>query len=54
MIALIENMAASPQWAQACSKANWTPITLVGDAYKAYLETEFVRIEAILKELGLA
>ncbi len=38
MIALIEKMAASPQWAEACSKANWTPITLLGDAYKAYLD----------------
>jgi putative tricarboxylic transport membrane protein len=54
MIALIEKMAASPQWAEACNKANWSRITLVGDAYKAYLETEFARIETILKEIGLA
>jgi putative tricarboxylic transport membrane protein len=54
MIALIDKMAASPQWSEACARANWTPITLVGDAYKVFLESEIARIEAILKELGLA
>ena len=28
MIALIERMAATPQWAEACKKRDWTPITL--------------------------
>jgi hypothetical protein len=32
----------------------WTQITLLGDEYKAFLESETVRIEGILKELGLA
>ena len=54
MIALIEKMAASPQWAEACAKANWTRITLLGDAYKAFLDDEMARIEGVLKELGLA
>jgi putative tricarboxylic transport membrane protein len=54
MIALIEKMAASPQWAEACQKRDWTQITLLGDDYKAFLETETARIEGILKELGLA
>jgi putative tricarboxylic transport membrane protein len=54
MIELIERMAGSPQWAEACQKRDWTQITLTGDAYKAYIESETTRIEAILKELGLA
>jgi putative tricarboxylic transport membrane protein len=54
MIALIEKMAASPQWAEACKARGWTQITLVGDAYKTFLEAETARIEGILKELGLA
>jgi putative tricarboxylic transport membrane protein len=54
MVTLVEKMAASPQWAEQCKKRDWTQITLVGDAYKAYLETETARIEGILKDLGLA
>ena len=47
-------MAATPQWAEACRARDWTPILLTGDDYKAFLDTEIVRIEGILKELGLA
>src|SRR6478735_4577213 len=54
MIALIEKMTATPQWAEACKTRDWTPIALFGDEYKAFLETETARIESILKELGLA
>ena len=35
MVALMEKMAATPQWAEACKTRDWTPITLFGDAYKA-------------------
>jgi tripartite-type tricarboxylate transporter receptor subunit TctC len=34
--------------------AGVTQITLLGDDFKAFLETETARIEGILKELGLA
>jgi len=54
MIALMERMTATPQWAEACKMREWTPITLLGDDYKAFLEGETARIEGILKELGLA
>jgi putative tricarboxylic transport membrane protein len=54
MIALMEKMAASPQWAEACKTRDWTQITLLGDQYKAFLEAETARIEGILRELGLA
>ena len=54
MIALMEKMTATAQWAEACKMRDWTPIALFGDEYKAFLETETARIESILKEIGLA
>jgi putative tricarboxylic transport membrane protein len=54
MIALMEKMTATPQWAEACKMHDWTQITLLGDDYKSFLEVETARIEGILKELGLA
>ena len=54
MIALMEKMTATPQWAEACKTRDWTQITLLGNDFKAFLETETARIESILKELGLA
>ena len=54
MSALVEKMAASPQWKEECEKRDWIQITMMGDAYKAYIESEFARIGDILKDLGLA
>ena len=54
MIALVEKMTASPQWAEECRKRDWTPITLTGDKYKEFVQSEIVRITEILKDLGLA
>ena len=54
MIALMEKMTATPQWAEACKMRDWTQITLLGEDYKSFLEVETARIEGILKELGLA
>src|SRR5262245_862489 len=54
MITLMEKMTATPQWAEACKNRDWTPISLFGDEYKAFLDAESTRIEGILKELGLA
>jgi putative tricarboxylic transport membrane protein len=54
MIALMEKMAATPQWAEACKTRDWAQITLLGDDYKTFLEAETARIEGTLKELGLA
>jgi len=53
MISLIEKMAGTPQWVEACKNREWTMITLLGDQYKAFLDSETARIEGILKELGL-
>lgn len=53
MISLMQKMTASPEWDDACKKRDWTQITLTGDAYKTFLEAEVVRIEAVLKDLGI-
>src|SRR6187200_3311451 len=37
MIALMEKMTATPQWAEACKTREWTQITLLGDDFKAFL-----------------
>jgi putative tricarboxylic transport membrane protein len=53
MIALVEKMTATSQWAEACKTRDWTMITLAGDQYKTFLDAETTRIEGVLKELGL-
>ena len=53
MISLMDKMAASPEWVDACNKRGWTRITRTGDAYKTYIAAEIVRLEAILKDLGI-
>lgn len=54
MIAMVTKMAATPQWAEICKQRDWIQITLAGNGYKAFLESEVARIEGILKDLGLA
>lgn len=54
MISLVEKMAASKEWQDECKKRDWLPITLTGDAYGKYIGEEVIRIEGILKEIGLA
>ena len=47
-------MNASPAWNEQLKAKDWTGIFLAGDAYGKYIEQETVRIEGILKDLGLA
>ena len=54
MVTLVEKMANSPAWAEECKKRDWTPILLTGEAYRQFLDQETTRIEATLKDLGLA
>ena len=54
LIALIEKMAASPSWAEELKKRDWTPYLLTGEAYARFVEQDTARIEAILKDLGMA
>jgi putative tricarboxylic transport membrane protein len=54
MIDMVAAMTKTPEWKEACEKRDWTQITVLGDDYKAFIDKESARIEAILKELGLA
>ena len=54
MVALVDKMVASPSWAEECKNRNWTSIPLTGDAFATFLAEDTKRIEAILKDLGLA
>jgi putative tricarboxylic transport membrane protein len=47
-------MANSATWKDEVKKRDWTPILLTGDEFGKYIESETARIEAILKDLGLA
>ncbi|AZO52985.1 MULTISPECIES: tripartite tricarboxylate transporter substrate binding protein [unclassified Mesorhizobium] len=54
MITLVETMAKSDAWATECKNRNWTSILLTGDDYAKFVTEDSARIEAILKDLGLA
>jgi putative tricarboxylic transport membrane protein len=54
MIDLIEAMVKSAAWQEILAKQDWTNVLLTGDAFGAYVQEEFRRTEAVLKDLGLA
>ena len=41
-------------WQEILAKQDWANVLLTGDAFGAYLQEEFKRTEAVLKDLGLA
>ena len=51
---LIEAMVKSAAWQEIHAKQDWTNVLLTGDAFGAYVQEEFRRTEAVLKDLGLA
>jgi putative tricarboxylic transport membrane protein len=54
LIDLMTKMKDSAPWKDQLKTREWTDIFLAGDAYGKYLADEIARIEAILKDLGLA
>ena len=54
MIALMEATVKSPAWQDILKKQDWTDVMQTGEPFAQYVKAEFTRIEAILKELGLA
>jgi putative tricarboxylic transport membrane protein len=50
----MERMNASAKWKEECTKRDWTPTFLGGDAFGTYVTNEFTRLSGILKTLGLA
>lgn len=51
---VVEDMVKSKAWADMCETKGWASIPLVGPAYGDFVAAETNRIEAILKDLGLA
>lgn len=54
MIDLIEATVKSAAWQEILAKQDWANVLLTGDAFGAYVQEEFRRTEAVLKDLGLA
>jgi len=54
LIELVTKMRDSAPWQEQLKTREWTDVFLTGDAYAKYLDAEITRIEAILKDLGLA
>jgi putative tricarboxylic transport membrane protein len=54
MIDLIEATVKSAAWQEILAKQDWANVLLTGDAFGAYVQEEFKRTEAVLKDLGLA
>ncbi len=53
LIALVEQMRASPGWQETLARFGWQDFYLSGDEYGAFLAEERDRITAILTEFGL-
>ena len=47
-------MIKSASWKAETKKRDWTSIPLLGDAYAKFVDEEIARVEAILKDIGLA
>jgi len=54
MVALVTKMEESASWQTELKNRNWTSILLTGDDFAKFLTEDTARIEAILKDLGLA
>lgn len=49
-----DKLAKSAAWKAECEKRGWSNEYLAGDAFARFLEADVKRIEAILKDIGLA
>ena len=54
MIDLVTKMANSASWQEELKNRNWTSILLTGDDFGKFVAEDTTRVEAILKDLGLA
>lgn len=53
LIGVMDRMQRSPQWQEELRRNNWSGLFLPGDDFRAYVQAEFVRIEGILRDIGL-
>ncbi|MEO7403025.1 MAG: tripartite tricarboxylate transporter substrate-binding protein, partial [Burkholderiales bacterium] len=50
---LVTDAAASPAWQETLKRMDWSDVTLAGDPFKSYLESETRRINGVLRDIGL-
>jgi putative tricarboxylic transport membrane protein len=53
LIALVEQMAKSPAWADLLKQKGWDDDFLSGDAFATFLRDEQARVKAVLTSIGL-
>lgn len=53
LIDLLVATTKTPAWRDILAKQDWNDVLLTGDAFGTYVQDEFKRIEAVLKDLGL-
>ena len=53
LAAIVEEMQASPAWAEVLERNNWTDSYLVGPDFEAFLGEQQIEIDKIIEELGL-
>ncbi|HLT57428.1 MAG: tripartite tricarboxylate transporter substrate binding protein [Limnochordales bacterium] len=54
LVAAFDQLHASEAWHQVLADNDWMDFYLSGDAFAQYLQEESARVEAVLREIGLA
>lgn len=54
LVGLVRRMVDSDAWKAELQRNDWVSLPIYGDDYTRYVQAEFTRIEAILKDIGLA
>lgn len=53
LVAIFEEMAATPEWQDTLERNSWEPALLTGDDFAAFIEEDQARVDQIIEELGL-
>jgi len=53
IVAMIEKMRASPEWAEVLKQRGWNDFFQSGDTFAAFLTNEVSRIQGVLRDIGL-
>ncbi len=53
IVAMLDKLHASPAWTQALATRGWTDFYQSGDAFVSFLADQQVKVEGILKDIGL-
>lgn len=54
LVGIIRRMVDSDAWKAELQRNDWVSLPIYGDDYTRYVQSEFTRIEGILKDIGLA